>query len=128
LSVASGEYNPTWLSGAAHTFQEAMSVHSNRLRVADIRAKLNQERYEALDVRDPIAIAIAAERFSTLDSVLATFPQEEMMDLYKPLLSVSQAAKLLGYKPKEVRRLLGQGKISGKKVGNEWRIPLKAVL
>jgi excisionase family DNA binding protein len=105
-----------------------VSVHANHLRVAEIRALLNRERYEALDVRDPIAIAQAAERFNTLDAVLAHIPSEEVLDLYKPLLSVSQAAKLLGYKPKEIRRLLGQGKISGKKVGNEWRIPLKAVL
>jgi excisionase family DNA binding protein len=98
------------------------------MRVADIRKLLNSERYEALDVRDPIAIAQAAERFNTLDAALANFAAEDVLDLYKPLLSVSQAAKLLGYKPKEVRRLLGQGKISGKKVGSEWRIPLKAVL
>ena len=105
-----------------------MSVHASHMKVADIRALLNKERYEALDVRDPIAIAQAAERFNVLDSVLASHPTDELMDLYKPVLSVSQAAKLLGYKPKEVRRLLGQGKISGKKVGNEWRVPLKAVL
>jgi len=105
-----------------------VSVHANRLRVEEIRALLNRERYEALDVRDPIAIAQAAERFNTLDEVLGSIPAEELLDLYKPMLSVSQAAKLLGYKPKEIRRLLGQGKISGKKVGNEWRIPLKAVL
>jgi excisionase family DNA binding protein len=98
------------------------------MKVADIRALLNKERYEALDVRDPIAIAQAAERFNVLDAVLASHHTDEVMDLYKPVLSVSQAAKLLGYKPKEVRRLLGQGKISGKKVGNEWRVPLKAVL
>jgi excisionase family DNA binding protein len=103
-------------------------VRANHLRVEDIRALLNRERYEALAVRDPIAIAQAAERFNTLDAVLAEIPADEVMDLYRPLLSVSQAAKLLGYKPKEVRRLLGQGKISGKKVNNEWRIPLKAVL
>ena len=105
-----------------------MSVHANHMPVADILALLNRERYEALEVRDPIAIARAAERYSILEPVVSTFPESEIMDLYKPLLTVSQAAKLLGYKPKEVRRLLGQGKISGKKVGNEWRIPLKAVL
>jgi excisionase family DNA binding protein len=105
-----------------------VSVHGNHMRVADIRKLLNEERYEALDVRDPIAIAQAAERFNTLDAALANYPPDEVLDLYRPLLSVSQTAKLLGYKPKEVRRLLGQGKISGKKVGSEWRIPLKAVL
>ncbi len=105
-----------------------MSVHANQLRVAEIRAILNRERYEALSVRDPIAIALAAERYNTLDAVLTAYAEDEVMDLYRPLLSVSQTAKILGYKPKEVRRLLGQGKLSGKKVGNEWRIPLKAVL
>jgi len=114
--------------GAGPRSKVAVSVHGNRMRVAEIRALLNKERYEALDVRDPIAIAQAAERFNTLDAMLATIPPDEMMDLYRPFLSVSQAAKLLGYKPKEIRRLLGQGKISGKKVGSEWRIPLKAVL
>ena len=40
-----------------------MGVHANHLRVTEIRALLNKERYEALDVRDPIAIAQAAGRF-----------------------------------------------------------------
>lgn len=105
-----------------------MTVNVNQMKIADIRSMLNRERYQALDVRDPLAIAQAAERYSVLDTVISTFPDSEVMDLYRPLLSVSQAAKLLGYKPKDVRRLLGQGKISGKKVGSEWRIPLKAVL
>lgn len=105
-----------------------MAVRANHMSVEDLRRFLNTERYEALAVRDPIAIARAAERFNILDPVLTTFPDSEVLDLYRPLLSVSQASKLLGYKPKEVRRLLGQGKISGKKQGSEWRIPLKAVL
>ncbi len=105
-----------------------LAVRANHLRVSDVRALLNRERYEALDVRDPIAIARAAERYNVMAQVLDTMPDSELLDLYRPLLSVSQAAKLLGYKPKEIRRLLGQGKISGKKQGNEWRIPLKAVL
>ncbi len=98
------------------------------MKVSEIRAQLNRERYEALDVRDPIAIEKAAERYSVLDAVLVTLPEGETLDLYKPMLSVSQAARLLGYKPKEIRRLLGQGKISGKKMSGEWRIPLKSVL
>ncbi len=106
----------------------ALVVRANHLKVADVRALVSEERYEALGVRDPIAIARAAERYNTLEPVLEEMADDEIIDLYKPLLSVSQASKMLGYKPKEVRRLLGQGKISGKKVGNEWRIPLKAVL
>lgn len=121
LPAATSEAGP-------RTGEAVLSVRSNHIKVADLRELLNRERYEALDVRDPIAIARAAERFNVLDAALSAFPSEEVLDLYRPLLSVSQAAKLLGYKPKEVRRLLGQGKISGKKQGNEWRIPLKAVL
>ncbi len=108
--------------------QVQVSLRANHLRVEEIVDLLDRERHEALAVRDPIAIAMAAERFNTLSEVLNTFQPGEVMDLYKPLLSVSQAAKLLGYNAKEVRRLLGQGKISGKKVNNQWRIPLKAVL
>ena len=89
---------------------------------------VRRERREALDVRDPIAIALAAERFNTMAAILAPLDPAEMLDLHRPLLSVSQTAKMLGYNAKEVRRLLGQGKIAGRKVGNEWRIPLWAVL
>jgi excisionase family DNA binding protein len=105
-----------------------VSIRANHMRVDELLALLDRERHEALDVRDPIAIALAAERYSTLASALAEIPKHETVDLYKPLLSVSQAAKLLGYNAKDVRRLLGQGKLSGKKINNQWRIPLKAVL
>jgi hypothetical protein len=89
---------------------------------------VRRERREALDVRDPIAIALAAERYNTMATILAPLDPAETLDLHRPLLSVSQTAKMLGYNAKEVRRLLGQGKIAGRKVGNEWRIPLWAVL
>jgi excisionase family DNA binding protein len=89
---------------------------------------IERERREALDVRDPIAIALAAERYNTLSMILESIDGQEALDLHRPLLSVSQTAKMLGYNAKEVRRLLGQGKIAGRKVGNEWRIPLWAVL
>lgn len=105
-----------------------MSVRANHLRVEEIIAMVDRERREALAVRDPLAIALAAERYNTLTAALEEFRAADVMDLYKPLLSVSQAAKLLGYNAKEVRRLLGQGKLSGKKMNNQWRIPLKAVL
>jgi excisionase family DNA binding protein len=93
-----------------------------------VQTLVERERQEALAVRDPIAIALAAERFNTLAIILADLPAQEAVDLYRPLLTVSQTAKMLGYNAKEVRRLLGQGKIAGRKVGNEWRIPLWAVL
>lgn len=99
-----------------------------QLSLTEVQTLVERERQEALAVRDPIAIALAAERFNTLATILADLPAQEAVDLYRPLLTVSQTAKMLGYNAKEVRRLLGQGKIAGRKVGNEWRIPLWAVL
>jgi excisionase family DNA binding protein len=98
------------------------------LRIKEIVALVEREREEALAVRDPIAISLASERYNTISDAVKEFPADEVVDLYRPFLSVSQAAKILGYNAKEVRRLLGQGKLSGKKVNNQWRIPLKAVL
>jgi len=97
---------------------------SRSLLIAD----LNQERRLALDARDPMAIAYAAERYNTILGLLDEGQDGETIDLFKPVLSVSQAAKVLGYNAKDLRRLLGQGKVSGRKVGSEWRIPLRAVL
>lgn len=36
------------------------------------------------------------------------------------LLSTKEAAEQLGLSPDHVRRLLEQGKITGKKIGNSW--------
>lgn len=38
------------------------------------------------------------------------------------LLSVEQVAEMLGMHPRTVRRLLREGKLTGTKVGGEWRI------
>ncbi len=85
------------------------------MRVGDIRALLNRERYEALSVRDPIAIDKASERYTVLDTVLAPLPENEVLDLYKPMLSVSQTARLLGYKPKEIRNSSARAKSPARK-------------
>lgn len=100
----------------------------NQMSRTQLDAYLKQERRIALEVRDPVAISYAAERYTTITTLLQELVEGETLDLGKPLLTVSQAAKILGYNAKEVRRLLGQGKISGRKVGSEWRIPLRAVL
>jgi excisionase family DNA binding protein len=100
----------------------------NQMTRTQLDAYLKQERRIALEVRDPVAISYAAERYTTITTLLQELVEGETLDLGKPLLTVSQAAKILGYNAKEVRRLLGQGKISGRKVGSEWRIPLRAVL
>ena len=39
-----------------------------------------------------------------------------MVDIY----GVNEAAQKLGLDPSQVRRLLGEGKIKGKKLGHDW--------
>lgn len=119
---------PTWEQLESGVIMTAKARMPAKVLMRQLMAYVERERRTALDVRDPIAITYAAERFSVLTSVLEETKPEEEVDLLKPLLTVSQAAKMLGYNAKELRRLLGQGKVSGRKVGNEWRIPLRAVL
>jgi excisionase family DNA binding protein len=42
-------------------------------------------------------------------------------------LTPEQAAQKLQVHPRTVKRLLGQGKLPGQKVGNQWRIPWQAL-
>ncbi len=41
------------------------------------------------------------------------------------LMTVSQLAKMVGFTPDHVRKLLQDGKIQGEKVGNSWLISKK---
>ncbi|MDF2630346.1 MAG: binding protein excisionase family [Symbiobacteriaceae bacterium] len=43
------------------------------------------------------------------------------------LLSVDQVAEMLGMHPRTVRRLLREGKLTGSKVGGEWRITAESL-
>ena len=78
----------------------------------------------ATDDRDVVARFLRGEReaVGTVDSWIAraAWPyQRRLADRWDDVL---QDVRL------EVTRLLGQGKISGRKVGSEWRSPLRAVL
>ena len=97
-------------------------------RVGDIRRRLQQERSEALDIRDPIAIRKAGERFEAIMEALMEFPDDIRVDPWNQTVGVSQAAKALGFTAREVRTLIRAGKLPARKVKNEWKIPLNAVL
>lgn len=97
-------------------------------RVGDIRRRLQQERSEALDIRDPIAIRKAGERFEAIIEVLLEFADDIRIDPWNQTVGVSQAAKALGFTAREVRTLIRAGKLPARKVKNEWKIPLNAVL
>ncbi|MGI8587059.1 MAG: helix-turn-helix domain-containing protein [Chloroflexia bacterium] len=99
-----------------------------RMTRTQLDAYLKQERAMSLDARDPLAITYSAERYNLISAAVHELPDGEVLDLLKPVLTVAQVSKILGYNTKEVRRLLGQGKLNGRKVGSEWRVPLRAVL
>ena len=50
------------------------------------------------------------------------------VDGFPPVYTVEQVARGLQISEKTVREMLAGGKIAGKKVGREWRIPRKAIL
>jgi hypothetical protein len=100
------------------------------VKVGVIRYRVDQERSEALAVRDPLAISNSSERFKVVEETLAAYRDEQDIDLDKVYLSASQAARMLGYKSREVHLLLRQHKLVGYKEKNskEWRVPLGACL
>lgn len=100
------------------------------VKVGVIRYRVDQERSEALAVRDPLAISNSSERFKVVEETLAAYRDEQDIDLDKVLLTASQAARMLGYKSREIHLLLRQHKLIGYKEKNskEWRVPLGACL
>jgi hypothetical protein len=95
-----------------------------------VRHRMEQERGEALAVRDPLAISNSSERYKVIEEALAAYRDEQDIDLDKVYLSASQAARMLGYKSREIHLLLRQHKLVGYKEKNskEWRVPLAACL
>ncbi len=100
------------------------------IKAGVIRHRVEQERGEALAARDPIAISNSSERFKVIEEMLTTYRDEQDIDPDKLYLSASQAARMLGYKSREVHLLLRQRKLVGykEKNGKEWRVPLSACL
>lgn len=101
---------------------------TSRFRAGDIRRRLGYERVEALDTRDPIAIRFAGERYEVIRDALADLPDEARIDPWAVTIGVSQAARVLGFNGREIRSLIRLGRLPARKVRNEWRIPLEAVL
>ncbi len=103
-------------------------VRVKHMRAGEIRRRVAYERKMALDVRDPIAIRHAGDRYDLVMKLLEGIPDDSMVDLDAITMSVSQAAQALGYNPKQLRKLIREGRLKAKKQNDQWRISLKAVL
>ena len=114
--------------GGGARLSRPQSRRAGKLRVGDIRRRAAYERREALDTREPLAIRFAGERYEVIGEVLADYRDDAQIDPWAVTVGVSQAAKMLGFNAREVRSLIRLGRLPARKVKNEWRIPLDAVL
>jgi excisionase family DNA binding protein len=98
------------------------------MTIGEVRRLLHEGRVEALDTRDPIAIRLAHCRWEAITAALRDRTDDERVDLNAPAVGVKQAAEALGYTPQQVRKLIRERKLPAQKQGEQWRIPLKALL
>lgn len=96
--------------------------------IGDLRQFLDQERAEALATRDPLAIRYAHDRWDVVYLALQGRSSDEVIDLNTLTVGVKLAAQALGYTPQQVRRLIRERKLAAQKEGDQWRIPLRALL
>lgn len=101
---------------------------NNKMTVAELRNFLHQERVEALASRDPIAIRLAGGRWNALQYVLAERRDDDLIDLGTATVGVKLAAEALGYTPQQVRKLIRERRLAAQKQGDQWHIPLRALL
>ncbi|MBI4506632.1 MAG: hypothetical protein HY691_13940 [Chloroflexi bacterium] len=97
-------------------------------RAAEIRELLRDEQRTAVDTRDPLVIRKMTDRYRAIDEVLEGLADDAPVDLWAAMVGVSQTARALGFTAWQVRQMIREGKLQARKVGNEWRIPLSAVL
>ncbi|MCL5256971.1 MAG: helix-turn-helix domain-containing protein [Chloroflexi bacterium] len=98
------------------------------MRVEEIRQQLLREREHALATRDPIAIRLTGERVTVIMDLLKDRPGEEAIDPKNTMLSLRQTARVLGFDAREVRKMIQEGRIRARKKGDQWEIPLDAIL
>lgn len=89
---------------------------------------LRSEQRTAVETRDPLVIRKMTDRYRAIHEVLDGLPDDAVVDLWSTVVGVSQAARALGFTAWQVRQMIREGKLQARKVGNEWRIPLAAVL
>lgn len=98
------------------------------MTVSEVRRFAHEGRMEALATRDPIAIRLAHGRWHAVEQLLADRPDDEVVDLNTTAVGVKLAAEALGYTPQQIRKLIRERRLSARKDGDQWRIPLRALL
>lgn len=89
------------------------------IEAASLDKAIKQAKDTIAPVGDVFALSVVPENHFYSDLANGDLP---------PLVSVAQAAELLGITPQGVNKRLKNGALPGTKVGNTWVIPLHAVL
>ena len=103
-------------------------MKKNTMTAGEVRRFLQAERIEALDTRDPSAIRLAHGRWSVREPTIRDRPDDAIVDLNAATVGVKLAAEALGYTPQQVRKLIREHRLAAQKKGDQWQIPLKALL
>jgi excisionase family DNA binding protein len=98
------------------------------MKVATVRRRLAVRLQEALESGDVEALCRVTGYVRAVGVALAPCAGDDEVDLAHLTVDSEQAAHILGYHREHVRRLVRQEALAAEKVGNEYRIPLTAVI
>ncbi len=98
------------------------------MRVGEVKRRLEIERQQALESRDPLAIRLAGERHKVINQALDDLPEDAEINPDELTVDLTLATRALGHSRKQMRQLINEGKIPSKHVDHKVRIPLGVLL
>jgi excisionase family DNA binding protein len=94
------------------------------VRVGLLRERLASGLTAAMRTREASAIALTADRTKAMAVAMAGLPEDAEIEVGELELSTRLAATVLGFHPEHVRRLIRTGRLSARRVGGDYRIPV----
>lgn len=98
------------------------------MKVAAVRQRLAVRLQEALESGDSETLCRVTGYVRAVGVALAPYSGDDDVDVPSLTVDSQQAAYIFGYHREHVRRLVRQEALAAEKEGNEYRIPLTAVI
>jgi excisionase family DNA binding protein len=98
------------------------------MKVAAVRQRLAVRLQEALESGDAETLCRVTGYVRAVGVALAPYSGDDDVDVPSLTVDSQQAAYIFGYHREHVRRLVRQEALAAEKEGNEYRIPLTAVI
>ena len=98
------------------------------MKVAAVRQRLAVRLQEALESGDAETLCRVTGYVRAVGVALAPYSGDDDVDVPSLTVDSQQAACIFGYHREHVRRLVRQEALAAEKEGNEYRIPLTAVI